>query len=619
MGEGVDRFIRVADGVESAKSVREGPYLHVYHGRLAGVEGSVRLLALAPGVDDDDVRTAFVETVQDWQTASTHPNVATVRARGTEPRPWVAAELVEADSESVADAQSGLSPADCSHLVDDIAEALRVAGLYNARPPALTPETVRVRRTAEGVRAVVADWGLERVCRVAAGESLDSPFVPPERLDGAPRTERASVYEFGALAHYLLTGRPPADPGREGNEDRVTIPDDEGFDQRLDDTLRQALATDPAERHDSAHTLRSNLVATLPDPGPRDSSPPGDVGSTVDNGPAADDNEAAVDNGEASSGGTPGLDLALGDRWTRRRAGFTGVALLVVVLAAGVALGPGLPSGGDSGGELAVEIQEGETLDLDAGGQLVFELAGGDGEHAVVLEPGTAAGEEVSLSPETAGETPGVEYDDGTWRIDAGAFAALTGAQPDGEEAGTYSITPQAEGFETVPAEVSLLSGAADPSFEVALDGVDGSVAGERLGVTVTVENTGDGAGEGVVTLDVGDLGAESVEVALDAGESTIETLTVDTATGDAGEYTATVATDDDEVTASVEVTAATATFTVDIAGTNSPIVAGEELGVTATVENTGNGAGEGSSHSTCPASTPKASRSASTPARRPR
>jgi len=69
-------------------------------------------------------------------------------------------------------------------------------------------------------------------------------------------------------------------------------------------------------------------------------------------------------------------------------------------------------------------------------------------------------------------------------------------------------------------------------------------------------------------------LDAESVEVGLDPGASTEVTPTIDTADGDAGEYTATIATADDEATASVEVTPADeAAFAVDIAGqaTRSP------------------------------------------------
>jgi protocatechuate 3,4-dioxygenase beta subunit len=75
--------------------------------------------------------------------------------------------------------------------------------------------------------------------------------------------------------------------------------------------------------------------------------------------------------------------------------------------------------------------------------------------------------------------------------------------------------------------------------------------------VTTTIENTGGQSGSGTVTLDVPGLGAADASVSLNPGESTQQTLSVSTESGDDGSYTVTASTDDDSASTRVDVTEA--------------------------------------------------------------
>jgi hypothetical protein len=95
---------------------------------------------------------------------------------------------------------------------------------------------------------------------------------------------------------------------------------------------------------------------------------------------------------------------------------------------------------------------------------------------------------------------------------------------------------------------------------------------GDTLTVDATIENTGDVAGTQTVTLSVDGTERDSRSVSLGAGSSTTITLSWATVDGDAGEYTAMVASDNDSATDSVSVvSASTPTPTVTATPTPTP------------------------------------------------
>ena len=200
----------------------------------------------------------------------------------------------------------------------------------------------------------------------------------------------------------------------------------------------------------------------------------------------------------------------------------------------------------------------------------------------------------VTATVENTGDVEGTE----TVTVDAGALGTSTtevtlaagastaetlAVDTAAGAAGEYALTVSSAD-DTDSASATVLAPAA---FAVETLDADGGVAGERLTVTATVENTGDVEGTETVTADAGALGTNTTEITLSGGASTAETLTVNTTSGEAGEYTLTVTSEADAESANVTVLAV-GSFTVDVVDAPDP-VAGETLTVTATVANTGN------------------------------
>jgi PGF-CTERM protein len=125
-------------------------------------------------------------------------------------------------------------------------------------------------------------------------------------------------------------------------------------------------------------------------------------------------------------------------------------------------------------------------------------------------------------------------------------------------------------------------------NFAVNIDSTNSPVQeSETLEVTATVENTGDYSDTQDITLTVGGKQRDMTQVALDPGQKRTVTLDWATSSGDAGEYTANVSSDDDFDTTAVSVNGPSY-FQVDINSTNSPVTENDTVAVEAIIENTG-------------------------------
>jgi hypothetical protein len=88
---------------------------------------------------------------------------------------------------------------------------------------------------------------------------------------------------------------------------------------------------------------------------------------------------------------------------------------------------------------------------------------------------------------------------------------------------------------------------ATPPNFEVTIDSTNSPITeGGTLEVTAMIENTGGSRGEQQVVMTIEGSQEDSKTVTLGPGESTQETFTWSTSSGDAGEYTATVVGDNE-------------------------------------------------------------------------
>jgi hypothetical protein len=120
--------------------------------------------------------------------------------------------------------------------------------------------------------------------------------------------------------------------------------------------------------------------------------------------------------------------------------------------------------------------------------------------------------------------------------------------------AGTYTHGVSTAN-DTATAQITLTAPATPANFAVSNVGSNSPVnETETLDVAATVQNTGDQDGTQTVTLDVAGAQRDSQSVQLAGGASQTVTLSWATQSGDAGDYTATVASANDTGTTSVSV-----------------------------------------------------------------
>ena len=134
----------------------------------------------------------------------------------------------------------------------------------------------------------------------------------------------------------------------------------------------------------------------------------------------------------------------------------------------------------------------------------------------------------------------------------------------------------------------------AAPSFAVtSLNTPDAVTTGETIDVSATIENAGGQTGEQIITLSVDGTQEASETVSLGAGESDDVVFSYTTSTADTPDTTLTVSSENDSASRTVSVAEpAVASFAVTNLTAPQSVTAGNEIAVSATIENTGGAAG---------------------------
>jgi len=366
----------------------------------------------------------------------------------------------------------------------------------------------------------------------------------------------------------------------------------------------------PAARSasDAAHTPVRLAVPSIPDNGSLDvaTSPQqapdtdltnglasGTVGDPTDLGP-----HLTVTDAEAALNGSDLVallelhnpsDSVLGE--LVRATGPNGTQRVPTVLRPGEQRWVEIPVPAENASNVTIQtVKETVTLMGSQRGAFLVDITGADdpvaGENLTVTAEITNTGE-TEYTQTIALDVPDIGTTETDVTLPGNASTAETLALDTGAgDAGTYTATVSTAN-DTDTTNVTVLDGA---TLAVEIVDAPDVVEGDPLTVTANITNTGDLEDTQSVTLDIGALGSASTQLTLAAGASTETTLSVGTEEGDAGTYTATVATEDDEDSVPIEVSG---DATVQIVSVDAPpVVEGEVLDVTATVENVGETAG---------------------------
>lgn len=247
------------------------------------------------------------------------------------------------------------------------------------------------------------------------------------------------------------------------------------------------------------------------------------------------------------------------------------VAAVALVVAAAIAVSMTGSAAAQADYEVDIDetnspVEQGETLEVMAEITNVGDVAG---EQDVVLE---IDGDAVDGVEEVVLEAGMSTTETLVWNTED-------------EEGGDYNATVSSDD----DSDSEMVAVEEPAFFEVDIEETNSPVEeGDLLEVTAEISNTGDETDGQDIDLEIdGEVEDTELEVVLEAGMSTTETLEYQTEEGDAPEVDATVASEDDSDLELV-VVEEPAFFEVEITETNSPVQEGETLEVAADVTNTG-------------------------------
>ncbi|HEY8670904.1 MAG TPA: protein kinase, partial [Terriglobales bacterium] len=211
-----------------------------------------------------------------------HPNVAGVFHFGAPSefdRCFYAMELVEGETlEALVRREGPLKVKLALGIATQVTRALVAAAAHGLVHRDLKPANIMLTPNdagAEQFEAKVIDFGLAKSTAETAGERdlthggfVGTPtFASPEQLGSAPVDARSDIYSLGVTLWYALTGELPC-PGRTIDEIRtcqakIALPVEQLVARKIPSPviklLRRALATNPAERPQSARALLAEL------------------------------------------------------------------------------------------------------------------------------------------------------------------------------------------------------------------------------------------------------------------------------------------------------------------------------------------------------------------------
>ena len=170
-----------------------------------------------------------------------------------------------------------LPPGRAVYLLRQVCLALREAHAAGLIHRDIKPSNIfAARRGGMDDVAKLLDFGLVRPAATTRaahlsgeGQILGTPlFMSPEQATGGRELdERSDIYSLGAVAYYLLTGRPPFDEGGgigvmiAHAHDPVLPPSQvrAGIPEDLERVVLRCLAKDPADRFPDAESLEQAL------------------------------------------------------------------------------------------------------------------------------------------------------------------------------------------------------------------------------------------------------------------------------------------------------------------------------------------------------------------------
>jgi serine/threonine protein kinase len=269
---GFERRLRRAlgDDYELLEEIGAGGFGRVYRARDLALERDVAIKVLHPALTaDPGVMERFRREAQ-LAARLRHPNIVSILdIMGRAGLTWYTMEYVPGSNlAQVVQRHGTFSLEQTERLLNETLSALEHAHSMGLIHRDLKPENMLIEPDG---RLRITDFGLAIALRGGArfggatSRSGTPQFAAPEQLLGERVDQRADLYSLAAVAYFVLLGRPPFSGktpeqilAKQTTDDIPPLAAERrDVPRELEDVLRRALRSDPAERFHSAGAFQA--------------------------------------------------------------------------------------------------------------------------------------------------------------------------------------------------------------------------------------------------------------------------------------------------------------------------------------------------------------------------
>jgi serine/threonine protein kinase len=198
---------------------RLGSVVHRGTHRSLGVPVAIRCLKRQGQPHWEVLRARFLLEAQTLQVS--HPHLLQVRDFGEDASGvFIVTDLIVGPSLREVVTSAPLSWPAARRLILQMADAAEALHAHGGLLTGMNPDMIRLTEAPGAERLVLSTGGIRSLADVLAtmreqqlrgqeSSELELPYMAPDVLTGRPPDPRADLFTVGAIATYLVTGRPP--------------------------------------------------------------------------------------------------------------------------------------------------------------------------------------------------------------------------------------------------------------------------------------------------------------------------------------------------------------------------------------------------------------------------
>jgi Protein kinase domain len=250
----------------------------VYRATHIALDRQVALKVIAEELAEDEGFRERFRREPKLAASIDHANVIPVFDAGeVDEHLFVAMRYVQgSDLRSVITDEGRLAPDRAVSIVAQVASGLDAAHELGLVHRDVKPANVLIENRAGREHVYLTDFGLTKggegsTALTKTGQWVGTPdYVAPEQIHGGMLDRRTDIYALGAVLYHAMAGQPPY--GRETEVAKIyahlsrpppELPGDVDAPSELKETIRRAMAKEPADRYATAGELGRHALAAV--------------------------------------------------------------------------------------------------------------------------------------------------------------------------------------------------------------------------------------------------------------------------------------------------------------------------------------------------------------------